>query len=685
MRFIHRELSWLDFNSRVLAEARKEENLPLDRLNFLAITASNLDEFFMVRVADLHDRRKDGNGPDDTGMTAYEQLEKVLERARSFQAEQNLCLIEILKKLEKERVSFLSIDRLSAEQKAYAKTLFEDEILPVVTPLAVDPSRPFPFLLNKSLNIGVRLRNGEGESVFAVVQVPSILPRFIPIPTGSQTSTGAFLPLEDLIAHYLPSVCDLYPIEAWGLFRITRSADIDADDDADDLMEEMKRTIKKRKRGKPIRLELSQGFDAELSRFLIEMLRVNRRYIFELDGLMDLASLGKIASKKEYRHLRREPMAPVPSAELSAYDDIFAAIRDRDRMVHHPYHSFDHVVDFIQAAAEDPLVLAIKQTLYRVSGRSQVIAALEQAAEMGKQVTVLVELKARFDEENNIQWANRLERAGCHVIYGLTGLKTHCKVTLVVRREPTGIRRYLHLSTGNYNDVTARLYTDIGMFTCRPAFGADASALFNHLTGFSNPPEYNKLIVAPEAMLRFFLEKIDQEIRNAKQKLPCGISIKVNSLLDGAIVRKLYEASQEGVPIHLLVRGICSLLPGKEYSATIRVRSIVGELLEHSRIFVFQNGGNPLVYMGSADLMPRNLYRRVEVMFPVEDERLKQQLLDTLELMWRDNTNAWEIDSDGVYRQVPRRGRPLSSQRELHRLAEEEYQRAQEQSTSPSK
>jgi len=378
-------------------------------------------------------------------------------------------------------------------------------------------------------------------------------------------------------------------------------------------------------------------------------------------------------------------MAPVTSAELSTYDDIFAAIRDRDRMVHHPYHSFDHVVDFIQAAAEDPLVLAIKQTLYRVSGRSQVIAALEQAAEMGKQVTVLVELKARFDEENNIQWANRLERAGCHVIYGLTGLKTHCKVTLVVRREPTGIRRYLHLSTGNYNDVTARLYTDIGMFTCRPAFGADASALFNHLTGFSNPPEYNKLIVAPEAMLRFFLEKIDQEIRNAKQKLPCGISIKVNSLLDGAIVRKLYEASQEGVPIHLLVRGICSLLPGKEYSAAIRVRSIVGELLEHSRIFVFQNGGNPLVYMGSADLMPRNLYRRVEVMFPVEDERLKQQLLDTLELMWRDNTNAWEMDSDGVYRQVPRRGRPLSSQRELHRLAEEEYQRAQEQNTSPSK
>lgn len=678
--FINRELSWLDFNYRVLAEANKEENLPLDRLKFLAITSSNLDEFFMVRVAYLHDLSKNRNMTDDAGLTTQEQLEQVLKKAHRFQMDQSNSLNRILEVMGEASIHIVEINQLNNKQLQYIEELFNDEILPVITPFAVDPSRPFPFLLNKSLNIGVRLKNNDDENVYALVQVPSILPRFISLPAENGE---ALLPMEDVIAFYLSSIFDAYKIEAYGFFRITRSADIDADDDTNDLLEEMKRTIRKRKRGKPIRLELSAGFDKDLREFLAEMLKINKRYILEIPGLIDLTALSKIASLDGYSHLRPEPIVPVQASDFVGYDDIFAAIRARDCMVHHPYQSFDHVVEFIQTAAEDPKVLAIKQTLYRVSGKSQVIAALEKAAENGKQVTVLVELKARFDEENNIQWANRLERAGCHVIYGLTGLKTHCKVTLIVRRETEGIRRYVHLSTGNYNDVTARQYTDIGMFTCKSTYGADASALFNHLTGFSNQPEYNKIIVAPKGMKKFFIDKINSEIQYAKQNLPCGISIKANSLLDGQIVRKLYEASKAGVPIKLLIRGICSLLPGvKEVSENIQVRSIVGQLLEHSRIFVFENAGDPQIYMGSADLMPRNLDRRVEVIFPVEEPLLKIHLLNILDMMWQDNTNAWEFYNDGIYRQVKKKGKPFNSQRKLSQLAIRDLKNVEARETS---
>ena len=671
MKFIQRELSWLDFNARVLAEAEKQDNLPLERLNFLAISASNLDEFFMVRVAYLVDESKNHDEPDYTGMTPQEKLEKVLQKAHDFQMRQVKCLDEILVKLQEKKIKICAMDDLSGIQKEFAENLFYDEILPVLTPLAVDPARPFPFLSNQSLNIGVRMRGDEGENLYAVVQVPSILPRYISIPV----KTGRlFLPIERLIAHYLPKICSLYEISAYGYFRLTRSADFDADDDTDDLMEEMKRTIKRRKRGSPVRLQLSGGFDEDLYNFLRKMLNVNKKFVIQIPGILAMASLSKIVSMKDLGHLRAKPILPLPAADFMGRDDIFAAIRERDLLLHHPYESFDPVLDFIKAASADPGVLAIKQTLYRVSGKSEVIAALEQAAEAGKQVTVLVELKARFDEENNIQWANRLERAGCHVIYGLTGLKTHCKITLVVRREPDGIRRYLHLSTGNYNDVTARLYTDIGMFTCGATFGEDASALFNHLTGFSMPPEYSKLIIAPENMKRFFLDKIDIEIENAGKNLPCGISIKANSLLDYAVVQKLYEASKAGVPVKLLIRGICGLLPGVEgCSENIRVRSVLGQLLEHSRIFVFENAGEPQVYLGSADLMPRNLDRRVELVFPVEEPDLRGRLLDVLDLMWRDNVGAWELGPDSIYQKVEQKGGRVCAQQELSRLAAEAY------------
>ena len=659
MPFVNRELSWLKFNERVLDEAVKPSTLALDRLKFLAITASNLDEFYMVRVAYLNDRKSDPT-PDDAGLTPAQQLEKTLAAVRAFQLAQLESLSAITEELQGHGIEFVTVAELIETQLDFIKSYFEDEILPVLTPLAIDPARPFPFLANQTLNICVRMRGAERKNVYAVIQVPSILPRFINIPCES---SRCFMPLEELIAHFIPEICNLNEVRAYGFFRITRSADFDADDDADDLLEEMKRTIYKRKRGKPIRLELSPGFDDKMKEFLHDRLSVSRRFIIELPGLLDISALMKIATLKGFNHLRRNPITPTTIADFDECGDIFALIRRRDHVLHHPYESFDHVVEFIKAAASDPDVLAIKQTLYRVSGRSLVVAALEQAAENGKQVTVLVELKARFDEENNIQWAKRLERAGCHVIYGLTGLKTHCKVTLVVRREKDGIRRYLHLSTGNYNDVTARLYTDISMFTCRTSFGIDASALFNHLTGFSTPPQYNKLVVAPEHLKRFLLDKLDSEIQNAVGGLPSGIEIQANSLLDSDVIRKMYEASQAGVEIKLLIRGICGLLPGVEgISDNIRVRSIVGRFLEHSRIFIFRNAGDHLVYMGSSDLMPRNLVRRVELLFPVEDKALISRICEKFALMWSDNVCAWELSPDGEYRRVETDGDAVNAQ-----------------------
>ena len=670
--FNNRELSWMDFNCRVLEEAHEKENPILERVRFLAITASNLDEFFMVRVAGLLDQIHSGyNKKDPAGLTPSEQLEKLLEKTHSFMDKQYSCLSRsIIPALKKYNLFFLKYDDLNDELKKKCDTYFDKVLFPVLTPLAVDTSRPFPLLANKSLNIAVRLKMDDADA-FAVVQVPSIIPRFFEV---SNENGRSFILLEEIIKNNLNKLFELYNIEAYADFRLTRDSDLDIDEEAEDLMAAIEKSIKKRKRGEPVRVELSQKCDNALRRFLIEMLKVNENEIYEIPGPLDLTFLSKFGALYGCDDLRFEPINPVtPPADFYGYDDVFEAIREKDRMVHHPYESFDSVIKFVQAAAEDEDVLAIKQTLYRVSGRSPIVEALIRAAENGKQVTVLVELKARFDEENNIVWAKKLEKAGCHVIYGLQGLKTHCKILLVVRREEDGIRRYLHLGTGNYNDITARFYTDIGMFTSRESFGRDASSLFNVITGYSAPPEYLKMKVAPHGLRNFFRTMVQREIDNAKNNLASGITIKVNSMVDPELISLLYDASGAGVKVTLIVRGICCLVPAvKGMSDNITVISIVGQLLEHSRIFKFENGGEPVVYIGSADWMQRNLDKRVELVFPVEDEDLKKRVFEMLDIMINDTINARIQHSDMTYVAVDKRGKQtLNSQLEFYRLAKE--------------
>ena len=667
----NRELSWLDFNSRVLEEAMEKENPVMEKLNFLSITASNLDEFFMVRVAGVLDQIHHGSKkPDASGLTPHQLIEKLSEKIHDFAKRQYNCYSRsIIPALKNKNMVFLKVKDMNEKQLKFIKSYFKSLVFPVLTPMAVDTSRPFPLLANKSLNLAVRLSDNDDNMFFALVQVPSILPRFLELPCGEGR---AFVLLEEIIAHYLSELFELYNIDAYAPFRITRDSDLDIDEETDDLMEEIQKSIKKRDRGVPVRLEFSKKCDKEIKAFLVEMLKVTENEIYVQSGPLDLTFLSKFARLDGCDDLCFEPIKPVdPPADFYGYSDLFQAIREKDRLVHHPYESFDVVVKFIKKAAEDPNVLAIKQTLYRVSGNSPIIAALIKAAENGKQVTVLVELKARFDEENNIQWAKKLEKAGCHVIYGLTGLKTHCKICLVVRREGNIIRRYLHMGTGNYNDSTARFYTDIGMFTCRDEYGTDASSLFNVLTGYSTPPEYNKFIVAPKGMRSFFEQMIINETENARAGLPSGITAKVNSLVDPSIIELLYEASNAGVKVNLIVRGICCLRAGvKGYSDNIKVYSIVGQLLEHSRIFRFENGGAPKLYMGSADWMPRNLDRRVELVFPVEEADLKKRGFEILDIMLQDNVNARIQKSDSTYILVDKRGKQrLNSQKYFSKLA----------------
>ncbi len=682
--YVNRELSWLDFNGRVLEEAFEKENPIMERIRFLAITASNLDEFFMVRVAGVMEQvRSKYTAPDLSGLTPQALLDKLREQISAFMERQYSCLNRsILPVLKRNGFVFAEPKQLTGGQKAFLQSYFKKLLFPVLTPLAVDRSRPFPMLSNKSLNIAVRLQKEEEEPCFAVVQVPAILPRFLEIPAGEGEAQRSFFLLENVILMMLPELFEPLEIKAACPFRITRDSDLEIDEEADDLMMEVQKSIKKRKRGRPVRLELEQKCDGEIREFLTDMLKVRQKDIYELSGPLDLTFLSKFASLPGCDSLCFEPIVPVsPPADFWGCSDIFEAIREKDRMVHHPYESFDCVVEFVRRAAEDENVLAIKQTLYRVSGHSPIVAALIRAAEAGKQVTVLVELKARFDEENNINWAKKLEAAGCHVIYGLAGLKTHCKILLVVRRDEDGIRRYVHMGTGNYNDSTAKIYTDIGMFTCREPFGADASTMFNALTGYSVPLDYNRFVVAPHGMRTFFEEHIRREAENARMGLPSGITAKINSLVDPGIIALLYEASQAGVPIKLIVRGICCLIPGLPgVSETITVHSIVGQLLEHSRIFRFENGGEPHIFMGSADWMPRNLDRRVELVFPIEDEDLKQRAFSILELMLSDNINTRLMQPDTVYVSIDRRGKAsINCQREFSRLAKEAVKRLEEE------
>lgn len=664
MPYYNRELSWMDFNARVLEEATKKSNPLMERLRFLAITGSNLDEFFMVRVAGVKAQVNSNYKKKLSFDLSPEELLKALEeKTHQFMEKQYSCLHRsIVPALKQQGIQFLSCGEMNPEQLGFITEYFRRVLFPVLTPLAVDGSRPFPQLANKSLNIAVYLKtkeHGKDEKCYAIVQVPSILPRFLELPAEEGR---AFTLLEDVIIYQLSELFELHEIKAACPFRITRDSDLEIDEEAEDFMSEVKKSIKRRKRGRPVRLELLQRCDKSIRGFLIDMLKIKKSEIYELPGPLDLTFFSKFAGVQGFENLCFKPIRPVTPGDFWGCDNIFAAIREKDRMVHHPYESFNCVVQFIEQAAEDEDVLAIKQTLYRVSGNSPIIAALMKAAENGKQVTVLVELKARFDEENNINWANKLEKAGCHVIYGLHGLKTHCKIALVVRQEEDGIRRYLHLGTGNYNDSTAKIYTDIGLFTCNSQYGADASSLFNVITGYSRPPEYRHFVVAPHTMRNFFVRMIRAETVNARQGLPSGITAKVNSLVDPEIIGLLYEASQAGVKIQLVVRGICCLIPGIEgVSDNITVISIVGQLLEHSRIFKFENAGTPKIYMGSADWMPRNLDRRIELVFPIEDPDLKARAFGILETLLSDNTNARIMNADKSYHAVNRRGKAAKS------------------------
>lgn len=654
----NRELSWLDFNYRVLDEAFRKDNPILERVKFLAISASNLDEFFMVRVAGIMEQISSNyKKKDPSGLTPKQQLAKINEKTRDFLNKQYQCFKKSIKPaLNQKNIAFLEIKDLDSEQKRFVDNYFNKIIFPVLTPLAVDQSRPFPLLANKSLNLAVRLSK-DGETNFALVQVPSILPRFLELP--SEDDKKYFILIENIIIEKLSQLFELHRIKACCQFRITRNSDLDIDEEAADLLVEVQRSIKKRKRGEPVRLELLKSCDKKTRDFLVKMLSIDEEDIYELSGPLDLTFLMKFSQIKGFDKFRFDPIVPVdPPADFWGVKSVFDAIKQRDRLVHHPYESFNAVVNFINQAAADEHVLAIKQTLYRVSGKSPIIDALIRAAENGKQVTVLVELKARFDEENNVIWAKKLEQAGCHVIYGVYGLKTHCKILLVVRQEDEGIKRYIHMATGNYNDSTAKVYTDIGFFTCRENFGADASSLFNTLTGYSRPPEYSKLIVAPIKMRSFFEKMIENEIQNAEKGLPSGITIKINALVDEEMIKLLYKASNAGVKIDLIVRGICCLIPGiNGVSENITVRSIVGQFLEHSRIYKFCCSGNPQIFIGSADLMPRNLDKRVELIFPIDDDKLKLRIDSILNIMLNDTTNARVQNSDAEYLKIDMRGK----------------------------
>lgn len=666
--FTNRELSWLEFNQRILGEARDRKNPLFERMKFLSITASNLDEFFMVRIASLKDMVNAGYQKKDiAGMTAQEQLRALNEKMQAFCEKQYTTYNRaLLPKLSEEGLEIISFSELSEKEMDFLEEYFHKNIYPVLTPMAIDSSRPFPLIQNKTLNIAalIKSRNKDKkekkEYDIATVQVPSVLPRVILLPQkdGPKRKCKVIL-LENVIEHYLDVLFLNHEIICSAPYRIMRNADLSIDeDDAEDLLKEIEKSLKMRQWGEVIKFEYEERMDKRLVKYLKKQFKVHSCDMYAFNGPLDLTFLMKCYGIEGFEDLKEAPYIPQKNKKLRADKNIFNQIRKGDVLLHHPYESFDPIVAFIKQAAEDENVLAIKQTLYRVSGHSPIIAALAQAAENGKQVTVLVELKARFDEENNINWARKLEKAGCHVIYGLVGLKTHCKIALVVRREADGIRRYVHLGTGNYNDSTAKLYTDTGMFTCRNAVGEDATAVFNMLSGYSEPANWNQLIVAPIWMKKRFLEMIARETQNAKEGKPARIIAKCNSLCDRKIILALYEASCAGVQIDLIVRGICCLVAGKPgVSENIRVRSIVGTFLEHARIFYFYNDGNEEVYMGSADWMPRNLDRRVEIVFPVEAPDLKEKAKHILDVQLRDTLKAHCLLEDGTYRKVDRRGK----------------------------
>lgn len=668
--FYNRELSWLKFNLRVLKEAMVKETPLLERLKFIAISASNLDEFFMVRVASLWSNFDSGvEKRDASGMSVHEQLVAISQAAHEQVRTQTKSLIALMAEMDAVKLHFRRVKDLSELGKDWLEEYYREVVFPVLTPMAVDASRPFPFLANKTLNLAVELIKADGEHSMGLIQVPSVLDRIVEVePEGKRT----FVFLEDIIAshcHDLFKGCHILDMVS---FRVTRDSDLDLEeDDSVDLMKEVEESLRKRKRGAAVRLEIFKTNNNRIKKFLEENLDVTEMEVYEINGPLDPTCFFKFIGMKGMWPWLYEPFVPQRPLELQDDSDLFAAIRENDILLHHPYESFDPVVKLVSDAADDPQVLAIKQTLYRVSGNSPIVAALARAAENGKQVTVLVELKARFDEENNILWARRLEKAGCHVIYGLVGLKTHAKIILIVRKEDNGIKRYLHLGTGNYNDSTAKLYTDLGLMTANDEFGSDASAFFNLLSGYSEPPVWNKLVMAPLGLREKIYALIDNEIAMVRSGREGHIIAKMNSLIDQPVIQKLYEASAAGVHIDLIVRGICGLRTGIEgISDNITVRSIVGRQLEHSRIFWFANGGEEQLYLSSADWMPRNLNDRVELFFPVETEEHIHRIKALLDLYLRDNVGAHMMQSNGSYRRVRNKLEPVSAQSTLYEMAQ---------------
>jgi polyphosphate kinase len=687
--YVNRELSWLEFNKRVLEEAR-DPNVPLlERLKFLAIFGSNLDEFFMVRVGGLQQKVQAGIaiGSGADRMPPLEQLSHIHTVVNQSLQEVYACLSEdLVPALEREGIVLRGPEQLTDADRRHLREVFRREIYPVLTPLAIDPGHPFPHLLNKSLNLAVLLhRPSHPENLFAVVQAPAVLPRFVALPADKG---HVFTSLETVIRMHLPELFPGMQMEHATVFRVTRNSEYEIEDDeVEDLLKAIEEEVRKRRRGDAVRLEIEADAPPEAQQFLMEALDLDATDVYPVPGIVDLTGLFQIHGLPGYPQLRDPPFVPQPIPDFVQASSFWAAIRARDILVHHPYESFSPVIDFIEAAAVDERVLAIKQTLYRTSSDSPVVRALQHAADNGKQVTAVIELKARLDEERNILWARELEKAGVHVVFGFVGLKTHCKVALVVRREDDGIRRYVHLSSGNYNPQTARIYTDLGYFTCNPDFCEDASALFNYLTGYCELPQWKKLVVAPSRLQAFMVEKIEQEAEKQRQGKPARIIAKINGLLEPAIVQALYRASQAGVRIDLICRGICALrpqLPG--VSDNIRVVSIVDRFLEHSRIFYFDNQGDPQVYIGSADWMDRNLSRRVEVVFPVEPPELKQRLIrEILAVSLADNVKARELLPDGSYLRVTADSAPrVRSQERFLEIAAQQTQRLNESPPQPA-
>jgi polyphosphate kinase len=670
--YFNRELSWLDFNDRVLQLA-EDASLPLlERVKFCAIWESNLDEFFMVRVANLHDYVEagvDARGPD--GMGAGEQIEAIHEEVTAQRERIGRCFERDLRPaLAEHGIRLISVDGTTPEEKRELERVFRNQVFPVLTPLVIGLGRPFPYISNLSLSLAVVLRDPDQDvEALARVKVPKeLLRRFIPLDDAGTTLVA----LDDLIAANLGELFPGMEVLEHSFFRVTRDTDYDVSDEADDLLQAVEEELRRRRFGEVVRLEVAADMPERMREQLVAALGIEPNQVYEVEGMLDLGDLFDIVGVKGFEDLRYPQHSSVIQPRLLGEDgkeaDVFAAMREGDILVHHPYDSFTNsVVRFVNQAVEDPDVLAIKQTVYRTSADSPLVPGLIEAAERGKQAVCMVELKARFDERANIQWAKKLEEAGVHVVYGIPALKTHCKCVLVVRREGDRVRHYVHVGTGNYNPKTARLYTDAGLFTCDPQLGADIAEMFNYLTGYARPRRYRKALIAPFNLQREILAEVERTIAAHSADSPARIRLKMNSLLDATSVRALYRASQAGVRVELNVRGICALRPGVEgVSENIEVISIVDRFLEHLRIFSFERPGEPeRVYIGSADLMPRNLYNRVELVVPVDDERLRADLLDVLDRALADNTNAWELGSDGGWTRRHPDGRPRNLQREM--------------------